>query len=111
MRNNRPLPTLPFIVKNKLPKSNQKRDQQRERRKISMTLVSALSGFGSVVLLADTEESVYGVSKRAVDKLRVYSFDNHPFRFAISGCTTHAEYLEMLQTEIASVLLALKEAP
>jgi hypothetical protein len=72
-----------------------------------MTLVSALSGYEGVAFFADTQETVSGYSKKTIDKVEVWDFPNHPFRFVSAGSSDDGDYSDMLQNELASTLLAL----
>jgi len=69
-----------------------------------MTLVAALTGLEGAAMFADTQETIYGYSKKTVDKLCVFDLPNRPFRFAIAGATTDANYVDMLQAELVDVL-------
>ena len=73
-----------------------------------MTLAAALSGCDGIILFADTEEST-GYSKRRVEKLGVYDFPNHPFRFGIADATEHGDYSDALRAEMISTLLSIEE--
>lgn len=74
-----------------------------------MTLVVALAGHEGVAMFADTQETVAGYSKKTIDKLTVFDLGNRPFRFAIAGATTDANYVDMLQGEIAGALSSVDE--
>ena len=93
------LKPLPFLVK---PGPKPPRKEQREKRKIPMTLVAALSGGDGTILFADTEEVVGAYSTRKIDKLAVWDCDS--FRVGIAGATTDGTYADMLQAEILAEL-------
>jgi hypothetical protein len=96
---------LPFIVSRK-PKLHVKDERQRAQRSARMTLVSALSGHEGVVFFADTNETISDYSKKTIDKVDVFDFPNHPFRFAIAGAADDSTYADMLQHELSATLLA-----
>jgi len=81
-------------------------EQPKGRKKISMTLVAALSGFEGIVLFGDTEETAAEYAKKTIEKVAVYDFQDHPFRFAIGNATNEGNYADALQNEIAGRLLS-----
>lgn len=72
-----------------------------------MTLVSALMGSEGVVFFCDTQETQGGYAKKTIDKMTVWDFDDSPFRFAISGATDDATYLDMLERMLTGNVLRL----
>lgn len=91
---------LPFLIK---PKAQPPRkEQQREKRKISMTLVAALSGREGTILFADTQEIVGEYAKRKIEKLTVQ--EGIGLRFGIAGACSDGTYADMLQSEICAAL-------
>lgn len=71
-----------------------------------MSLVTALVGREGVVMFADTQETVGGYAKKAVEKLTVWKSKDNRFRIAISGATDNTTYLEMVEREIVEVLVS-----
>lgn len=94
----------PFIIPQKpFPKTVARRETRRHR----MTLVSALIGREGVAFFCDTQETHGGYAKKNVDKMTVWDLDDSPFRFAISGATDDATYLEMLERAITASVVRL----
>lgn len=98
----KPKPPL-FIVPKEKPFP--KKIERQEARRHHMTLVSALVGREGVVFFCDTQETLGGYAKKNVDKMAVWEFDDLPFRFAISGATDDATYLDMLERAITANIL------
>src|SRR5205814_5418375 len=96
---------LPFIV----PRKFQPKNQQRLPERRTMTLVAALRGHEGLVMFDDTQETVSGYSKRTIDKIEVWDFPGHPFRFAIAGACTDATYADALQYELAEALMGIPQ--
>ena len=97
-------PPRPFIIpKEALSKTAARQEAGRHR----MTLVSALIGREGVAFFCSTQETQGGYAKKNVDKMTVWDFDDSPFRFAISGATDDATYLEMLERTITGNVLKL----
>jgi hypothetical protein len=96
---------LPFLCRRN--RSEEAARAARKRGKHRMTLVSALMGREGVVIFCDTQETVGGYSKKNVDKMTVWSFPDSPFRFAISGATDDATYLDMLERALSGTLLSM----
>jgi len=94
----------PFIISKETLSNTAARQEARRHR---MTLVSTLIGREGVAFFCDTQETQGGYAKKNVDKMTVWDFDDSPFRFAISGATDDATYLEMLERTITGNVLKL----
>jgi len=77
---------------------------EREKR---MTAIIGISVGRGGILCADSQETVYGYSKKSVQKFKTELF-NKPFRFAI-GAAGPGHYCDLLMGQISSALLKLNE--
>lgn len=84
---------LPFIKSdNDIPWPHFKRGAERE-----MTLIAGLTGFGGVILCADSQETVGNYHKKSVSKIQ--HAGGKEFSFACAGAG-HGPYIDMVTQEL-----------
>lgn len=74
-----------------------------------MTLVACVSGYGGLVMLADSQETRQGYAKKSVQKIELHgNFRDAEFVWGIGGAG-NGDHVDSLAREISSVLQPIKE--